>query len=127
MAPAPTLHHRRAVAAGALRRSQRPEIADRPLQSLIEADLRLPAKLVARQADVRAALSGIVLGGRGRADPSGGSGHLKHLRGELADREFFRITEVDRTSEVVRALHQLHQTIDQIVDVAERAGLVAGA
>src|SRR5258708_17541854 len=48
--------------------------------------------------------------------------------GEMLDRHLDRIAEIDRAGEIVRCVvHQAQPAIDQVVDVAERAGLHAVA
>ena len=45
----------------------------------------------------------------------------------MPNRELTRVAEVDRPGEVVRRVHHLEQTVDQIVNVAERSRLRAVA
>ena len=49
------------------------------------------------------------------------------MLGELGDRGLDRVAEVDRAGDVVGGRHQRDEALDQIVDIAEGAGLAAVA
>src|SRR4029077_18474020 len=105
------------------------EILDRLGETLLERDLGLPLELVARQGDVGAALQGIVDRQRPGLDELRlAADQLYDLLGEMPDRHLDRIAEIDRTGEIIRrVVHQTQPAIDQVVDVAEGAGLHAVA
>ena len=49
------------------------------------------------------------------------------MRGEFDDRELAGIADVDRARTSSGACHQPDEAVDQIIDIAERAGLQAVA
>ena len=79
------------------------------------------------QADIRLALTGIVLGqgflDQGRA----GAGQFPDGLGQLDHAEFAGIAQVDGAGEVVRAPHEADEALDEIVHIAEGAGLATVA
>ena len=77
--------------------------------------------------DVRLTLLGIIGRQRHEDEFRFRSRHLDDDLGELPDRELARIAEIDRAGEVAVAVHQPHEAVDQIVDVAEGARLAAVA
>ena len=54
-------------------------------------------------------------------------GQSDHPIGQFAHRNFVRIAHIDRAGDAVAGRHQADEPIDQVVDVAERAGLAAVA
>src|ERR1700719_2057340 len=52
-----------------------------------------------------------------------GSG--RRVVGELGDRGLDRVAEIDRAGDVVGSGHQREEAVDQIIDIAEGAGLAA--
>ncbi len=75
------------------------------------------------------------MSGHRRTGSSSGSGAKIELRSrprqtddrlrQLPDRDLVRVAEVERAGRLVGLAHEAHDALDQIVDVAERAGLVA--
>ena len=55
------------------------------------------------------------------------AGQLQHQLGQFQDRELLGIAEVHRPDEIVRAVHHADHAFDQVVAVAEGAGLRAVA
>ena len=90
-------------------------------------NLRFPAEFFPGQGDVRLAL-GRVVAGQGFVFQAGaGAGQLDHFFGQFLDGEFCRVAGVDRAGEIVRGCHQADKGLDQVVHVAEGAGLAAVA
>ena len=106
---------------------QTPEELDRLHQAVLQLDVRVPAHLLAGQGDVRLALHRVVGGQRFEDQFGFRAGHLHHLLRQFPDREFHRVAEVDRAEEVVIGIHQANEGLDQVVDIAERTGLLSFA
>ena len=66
------------------------------VETFPQLDLRLPSEQRLGKADIRAALSGIVLRQRPVHDARLGAGELDHKRSELQHGEFIRIADIDR-------------------------------
>jgi hypothetical protein len=103
------------------------EKGDRPFQSLGERYGRLPAQQFPRLGNVGLALSRVVRGQGARHDARAGIGHVDHHFRQLPNGEFPGIAQIDRPGHAIRGGHQPDEAFDQIVDEAERPGLVAVA
>jgi len=103
------------------------EIRNRRLQPLPQRDPGLPAKLLASQSNIRLALARVVSGQRPIDEIRTGSGQVADRFGQFDHGELARVTEVQRAGETLGAVHQAHETLDQVVHVAERATLGAVA
>src|SRR5438477_358273 len=76
--------------------------------------------------DVRALLR-VIVWQRTEDDFGGRASELDELFRQLPDRELDGVAEIDGASHAVRSLHQPDQPFDQVVDIAEGAGLLAFA
>lgn len=72
-----------------------------------------------RQGDVWLALLGIVARQSSKHKLGYGAGQCKYAFSELPDAEFLRIAQIDRASEIIRAVHQFHHSVDKVIDVTE--------
>src|SRR4029077_5684996 len=79
----------------------------------------LPAEQLIGFADVRPPLSRIVDRQRQMYDAREGAGELDHLLGEFADGELARVAEIDGSGDLVGCTHETHETVDEIVHIAE--------
>jgi hypothetical protein len=100
------------------------EVRDRPAQSFPERNGGLPAQQALGTGDVGAALGGIVLGQGTVLDLEPLAAQRRDLVRQLPDRELARVAEVHGIVDTV-GLHQPDQPADQVVHVAEGAGLLA--
>src|SRR4029434_10297638 len=100
-------------------------ITDRPDQSLLERHLRRPSQALASDADVGPALARVVRGQGPAHDLRGGGRELEYRARELEHRGLDRISQVDRPGEARLRIHHGDAAADQVVDVAEAAGLAA--
>jgi hypothetical protein len=99
------------------------EIIDGAGQPGVEINGRIPVQDVAGQIDVRHAAYRIIHRQRVVLDACAGTHHADDLRRQLQHGEFARIAEIDRAGDVVRRVHEPNQTVDHVLDVAERARL----
>src|SRR6478735_7004239 len=100
-------------------------LVDRAAQAFAQVDLGLPGQEVAGAADVRPADLGVVRGQRLVDDLRRAAGDLDDGLGQLEERELRGVADVDRV--VLAGLGQRDDPADEVVDVAERAGLAAVA
>src|SRR5947209_3629546 len=107
------------------RSNDRGEIGDGLFEAFLELDRGLPTQAGAGQRDIGLALLGII--GRERLLPetAPASGLCNDFLGKLPDRELVGVAEVDRSGEARLAVDQLDQPGYEVVDIAERAGLLA--
>src|SRR5262245_40203535 len=101
------------------------EIRDGLLETRHELDARLPAELLAGKRDVRPTLLGIVRRQRLVEDLRARAGQLDGQSSEFRDRELVWIAEIDRPDELFRRSHETEEAVDEVVDVAEGAGLAS--
>src|ERR1019366_5785146 len=113
--------------AGALRnRSDDPaEVRNRLTQALFEAHARLPAEQRPGFGDIGFALLRVVLVQDLEDDFRSAAGHAADVIGELENRHLARISQVHRIP--LRGEHEAIESIHQVADVAETAGLGAVA
>src|SRR5262249_11046687 len=78
-----------------------------------------------RKRDVGLALLGIIRRQGSKLDRGFGVRQPNDLLGKLADREFARISEVDRSCEAGGRVHQSNKTAHGIIDIAEGSRLRA--
>lgn len=97
-----------------------------PRKSFGQVHSRFPPKHPPRKADVGAALRGIILREWASLFDTRGATHRPHhpLR-QLADGELLWVAKVHGPSEVIVSRHRENQTIDKVVDIAERPRLHA--
>ena len=93
----------------------------------VQRDRGLPAEQRPGPGDVGLALGRIVLRQRPAHELRGRAGHRQHLLGQLQDGELARVAEVDRPGHVVGRGHHPQKPRDQVVGIAEAAGLAAVA
>src|SRR5437868_6156941 len=96
-----------------------------PPQALLELNLGFPAEQLPRPRDVRLPDLRVVDRQRLEDDLALRAGQLQHGAGELEQGELAWVAEVDR--EMLAAAGEQVEAADQIVDVAEAAGLGAVA
>src|SRR5919198_5282876 len=107
------------------------EVSDRALQPLAQRDGRFPPQELPGARDVGPALFRVVLGQRAEARPDFDPGGARDLFGQLAHRELAGVADVHRLVHVelrlraLLAVHQAHHPLDEVVNVAERARLLA--
>src|SRR5215203_1384553 len=103
------------------------EIGDRLGKPFAQLDLGFPTELTQGQIDIRLPLPGIV--GRQRQELSlrPAPRQLDHEVYKLQHRELDRVAQVDRARDFVCRLHQTNQTVDKVLDIAERARLLSVA
>src|SRR5258708_34574142 len=101
------------------------EIGYGALEADFEGNARLPVEEVAGARDIGAALRRIVDRQRAALDLRARAEHRDDLFGQLADRRLDRIAEIDRPGHVIRSGHQAQEALDEIVDEAEGARLLA--
>src|SRR5205807_4272830 len=77
--------------------------------------------------DIGTTLDRIVDGKRPADELRSRAGHLDNYSSELGDRGLYRIAKVDGARDVVGSGHQREEPLDQVVDIAEGAGLAAVA
>ena len=99
------------------------EIFDGLDEAVTQGGLRRPAEEIIGFGNVRATLPRIILRARSMHDARAGSGELDHQLCQFENGKFFRIADIDRSSHVIRAVHQANEAIDQIIDVTKRARL----
>mmetsp|Transcript_11895 Transcript_11895/g.27602 ORF Transcript_11895/g.27602 Transcript_11895/m.27602 type:complete len:318 (-) Transcript_11895:573-1526(-) len=99
------------------------EIVDRLADALVHRHLRLPSDLGLRDRDVGLALARVVLGGRHVDDGGVRVGEFVDHRREVLNGILIGVAEVH--GHVIVAIHQLHEPVDEVVDVLERARLRA--
>src|ERR1700716_641170 len=103
------------------------EIRNCFLEAIAQLHLWLPSEQGLGKTDVRAALLRVILWQRVENDFRRRTRELDDLFGELPDRELDGIAEVDGAAHRVRGLPQTKKPLDQVIDVAERAGLLSFA
>lgn len=96
-------------------------------EAIIQRDFRLPAEEALGPGDVGTAALGIVLREGFVDDAIGGAGELDDALGELEDGVLLRVAEVDDLAGEIVGLHEEDEATDEIVYIAEGAGLLAGA
>ena len=97
------------------------EKLDRLADALVEVYLRLPAEDFLGAGDVGLSHFGIVHGKWFLLDRASRSGDAKDFLAELSDRHFARVADVHRLVKIRH--HQTENSIDQVGDIAEAAGL----
>ncbi|CAI8691167.1 hypothetical protein EMIT0111MI5_110083 [Burkholderia sp. IT-111MI5] len=108
-------------------RHGRAKIVDGPPEPRFEPDRRLPVEVGACEADIGATLCRIILRQRTEYEPRRRARQAQNDLRKFADRDLVRIAEIDRAGEVRGRGHHPDQTVDHIVDIAERPGLAAVA
>jgi hypothetical protein len=103
------------------------EVIHRNLEASLERHLGFPLEPFARQADVGAAAYRVVRPRRLEGELGGAAGELDRERSQLEDGELVGIADVDRTGEVLAAVHHAHDSVDDVIDVRERSSLGAVA
>lgn len=99
------------------------KILDRLLQPLVNRHFRLPIDLTFGGGYVRLPLRRVIRHLGQVHDFALGPAHVANFGGEVVDGVFVRVADIDW--HVVVAIHELDQSIDQIVDVLEAAGVCA--
>jgi len=100
------------------------EVVDGGVEALVEGNSGLPAEFGAGEGDVGLALLGIIAGEGLMGDFGFSADFFEHFFGELEHGEFAGVADVDRAGER-RVVHEADEALDQVVHVAERAGLGA--
>src|ERR1019366_2069352 len=100
------------------------EVRNGFLQTIVQIDPRLPAKLPPCKLDLRLSLPRIVFG-QAREDQFGArAGQLNDRLRQSQHRELPGVAHIYRASEIRGAIHHFDDTIDEIVNVTEAAGLL---
>ena len=109
---------------GLLTGNDAPEVVDGFFEALFEGNGGLPAELFLGQGDVGLALEGIVAGERMEGELGTATDLLENELGELEHGEFSGVADIDRTGDAFR-VHEADEAFDEVVDIAEGAGLGA--
>ena len=110
------------------RQCSRPVPRDRPLQALVEIDLRLEAELLARLRDVRHPDLDVGVVQRLEDDLAGRAGQALDALRQVVDRHRrARVADVEALARGLRALEAEQERLDHVVDVAPGADLRAVA
>src|SRR5215472_7070792 len=107
----------------AARPEQLVEIINRAGEAILEGGLGLPVQDPLRFGNVGAALHRVVYRQWAADDLRTRTGHRNDHIGKFGHRGLDRVAEVYRAGHVVARCHQSQEALDEIVDVAERAGL----
>ena len=109
---------------GLLTGNDAPEVVDGFLESLFKGNGGLPAELFLGQGDVGLALERIVTGERMESELGTATDLLENKLGELEHGEFSGIADIYGTGDAFR-VHEADEAFDEVVDIAEGAGLGA--
>ena len=109
---------------GLLTGNDAPEVVDGFLESLFKGNGGLPAELFLGQGDVGLALERIVTGERMEGELGTATDLLENKLGELEHGEFSGIADIYGTGDAFR-VHEADEAFDEVVDIAEGAGLGA--
>lgn len=109
---------------GLLTGNDAPEVVDGFLEALFERNGGLPAELFLGQSDVWLALERVVTGERMEGELGTATDLLENKLGELEHGKFSGVADINRTGDAFR-VHEADEAFDEVVDVAEGAGLGA--
>ena len=109
---------------GLLTGNDTPEVVDGFLEPLFKGNGGLPAELFLGQGDVGLALERIVTGERMEGELGTATDLLENKLGELEHGEFSGIADIYGTGDAFR-VHEADEAFDEVVDIAEGAGLGA--
>ena len=98
------------------------EVGNRFFDTLLKRDFRFPSEGFLGESDVRTALFRVIRGKREMGDLGLSSHLLEHEFCQLEHGELTRIAEVHGTDDLL-LLHEAHESLDEIIDIAEGAGL----
>mmetsp|Transcript_13758 Transcript_13758/g.22442 ORF Transcript_13758/g.22442 Transcript_13758/m.22442 type:complete len:213 (-) Transcript_13758:435-1073(-) len=101
------------------------EVLNRLLQPFVHRHPRLPIKLLLRLPNVRLPLSRIIRHLRQVLNIALAPAHIPNLRREVLDRVLFRIPNINGS--ITPSIHELDQSVDQIVHVLKAARVRAVA
>lgn len=104
---------------------KRLEIRDCVSQTLVQFDCWAPTEQLFGKGDIGLALSWIVFGQGPRDDLRFRAGDREDLFRQFANREFIGVTDVERSGDLFRRIHEAVQSVDQIGHVAEGSRLQA--
>jgi len=100
-----------------------PEILHGFLEAVGEVHFGLPAEVVLGKGNVGLPLFGVV-GGEALEDEFGGAAHYRDdLFGQLEHGKLGRVSDVDGARKFRGGIHHADEAVDEVVDIAERAGL----
>lgn len=98
------------------------EVGNRLFDALLKRDFGFPAEGFLGESDVGTALFRVIRGKREMGDLGLSSHLLEHEFCQLEHGELTRVAKVHRTDNLL-LLHEAHESLDEIVDIAEGAGL----
>ena len=94
-------------------------------QTVFKSNLGFPAKLFTRQSNIGLALLGIVAGQGFVRNHRLAAGHFHNLFGQFTNGKFAGVAHVHGADKVNGRGHEADHALNQIIHIAERAGLRA--